>query len=111
MSENIKKVFRYDKIENSIVESVNKIALGYAKSNPNHIVDEMMLDDASYKYACKVVISKMNVVSRDLGYIAEIIIADNFDYIPQKTNPYALSGTSVDDRFARMVKSYYDGRA
>ena len=110
MSENVKKVFRYDKIEKSIIDSVNKIAFGYSKSNPNHITDEVLLDDAAYSYACKVVVNKMSVLSKDIGYITEIIVADNFDYVPQKKNPYVLTGTSCDDRYARIMQSYYEGR-
>lgn len=110
MSENIRKMFRYDKIEKSIVESVNKIAASYFKTNPNKIEDEARRDDNAYAYACKVVANKMSVISKDMGYIAEIIIADNFDFTPQKKNPYVVTGTGVDDRYAQMVRSYYEGR-
>jgi len=110
MSENVRKAFRYDKIEKSIVDSVNKIALSYAKCNPKLIADEEKLDDDSYGYACKLVVNKMSVLSKDMGFITEIIIADNFDYTPQKNNPYVVTGTSVDDKYTRMIRSYYKGR-
>lgn len=86
MVNEICKAFRYEKIENSVIQNVHAIADAIRENTKEDN------DDIIYEYACQKFINAINTITddKDIAWVFEIIICEHFDYCPKGKNPYIV---------------------
>lgn len=98
------KSYRYEKIEQAIVERIHSLADKYRENAERVRVDhdedgrwhewtvsESQIDDEAYTDACEKFMDRIDDLgSEELYWTMEIILSDNFDYEPSQRNPYAI---------------------
>ena len=99
------KSYRYDRIEQAVVERIHTLADRYRESaervRADHdeegrwhewTVSESQIDEEAYQDACQKFMDSVDdsMGSDELYWIFEIMLTDNFDYTPSQRNPYAI---------------------
>lgn len=80
------KSYRYEKIEESIINTIHGLADRYREITSEED------DNIIYQYACSKFIELIKAITfdKDLAWTFEIIISENFDYEPTDGNPFRL---------------------
>lgn len=100
------KSFRYDKIQQAIEENIHKLAEKYIEENGNEVVTEdgvakisdEKLTDIAYIHACEEFLDMVDkyFCNKELYWIVDIMLSDNFDNTPHPDNPYAVKKQKPD---------------
>lgn len=113
MSETAKNV-RYDKIQEAIEAEVHRLADEYKFDNGEYRegergirkISEEKLDDEAYQYACEKILSIIdeNFKNKEIYWIIDVMLQENFDNEPHPDNPYAIrkKNHSIDAELTPM---------
>lgn len=104
------KSYRYDKISETTVESIHKMAeAGAAEIKAQKPwLDEIDVDQQAYAQACDKFMKTIEQIAgkNEMYWLFEIMLEECFDYIPSARNPFAVRGPQTNHRESQMINPY-----
>ena len=104
------KSYRYDKISETTVESIHKMAEleAAALKEEKPWMDEVDIDQQAYTQACGKFMNTIEQIAgkTEMYWLFEIMLEESFDYVPSARNPFAVRGPQTNHRADRMINPY-----